>query len=290
MKSNKIYIIILKIFAFTSVAILLFVLSFIINESIPLFQEISVKEFIFGVKWKPISYTGSSFYGILPFILSTIAVSTLAVFLSAVVGIGISIYISCIATTSVRNILTATFDLLAAIPSVIYGFLGLVILVPIMQRLGRSSGESIFVAGIVLATMLLPYIISTCSETMLKHKKAFGMFSDTLGVSNFYTIGKLIMPLSYSGILTSLVLAITRAMSETMAVMMVMGNAPIFPKLFGKGESIASLIALEMGTSEIDSTHYHALFSAGLTLLILITCINSVIFLIRRHLTKRTLI
>lgn len=125
-----------------------------------------------------------------------------------------------------------------------------------------------------MAVMVLPFMIDTCEETMSAVKKKYEKSSKSLGVSKWYMVSELILPASAKSIFIALVLALGRALGETMAVMMVIGNAPVFPYLLGKSQTISSLIALEMGMVEIGSLHYNALFASGLVLMIIILAIN----------------
>ena len=180
-------------------------------------------------------------------------------------------------------------DLLAGIPSVIYGFVGLQVLVKLFLKAGVPTGSCVLAAGILLAVMLLPFLVSSCCETMLKEKEKYELAACALGVSRWYAAATVILPASGRNILLSMILAIGRAMGETMAVMMVMGNANLFPRLLGKSESIASVIALEMGTAVYGSTHYHALYAAGMVLMLLLFLINGLIGLIRSRMEGETL-
>ena len=206
--------------------------------------------------------------------------------LAVTVGLGAAIYLSCVATQRMRGILYPFVDLLAGIPSVIYGFMGLTLMVRLFIRAGVHTGSCVLAAGILLAVMLLPFLISSCSETMLKVRKRYQPAADDLGISKWHMVATIVLPGSWKNILLSMILAIGRAMGETMAVMMVIGNANLFPSLLGKSESIASVIALEMGTAVVGSTHYHALYAAGLVLMLLLFLINSGITLLRSKLEQ----
>lgn len=131
---------------------------------------------------------------------------------------------------------------------------------------------------------LLPFLVSSCSETMLKVKEEYLPCAEAMGISRWYAIATIVLPASWKNIMMSMILAIGRAMGETMAVMMVIGNANLFPHLLGKSESIASVIALEMGTAVVGSTHYHALYAAGMVLMILLFAINMIITILREKL------
>lgn len=264
-----------------TVLILAFVIYFIVKEALPTFQEVKLTDFLFGQRWMPIAYTGEVSFGIFNFIMATLYVSFVALVIAVFVGLGAAVFLSCVASERMRGILYPFVDLLAGIPSVIYGFIGLAILVKYFIRLGIPTGSCVLAAGILLAVMLLPFLVSSCSETMLKVKEAYLPAAEAMGISKWYAIATIVPPASWKNILMSMILAIGRAMGETMAVMMVMGNANLFPRLLGKSESIASVIALEMGTAVVDSTHYHALYAAGMVLMILLFVINLVIMFLR---------
>ncbi len=278
---NRIFSGVILAMTILTVLILAFVIYFIVKEALPTFQEVKLTDFLFGQRWMPIAYTGEVSFGIFNFIMATLYVSFVALVIAVFVGLGAAVFLSCVASERMRGILYPFVDLLAGIPSVIYGFIGLAILVKYFIRLGIPTGSCVLAAGILLAVMLLPFLVSSCSETMLKVKEAYLPAAEAMGISKWYAIATIVPPASWKNILMSMILAIGRAMGETMAVMMVMGNANLFPRLLGKSESIASVIALEMGTAVVDSTHYHALYAAGMVLMILLFVINLVIMFLR---------
>lgn len=279
--------VLIHVLTVVSVLALAFVIFFIVREALPTFEEVSVKDFLLGNVWMPIDYTGFTSFGIFNFISATVYVSLLAMLFASVVGLGSALFLSCVATQRIRNLLYPFVDLLAGIPSVIYGFVGLAVLVKYFIKAGIHTGSCVLAAAILLSVMLLPYLVSSCSETMLKVKDRYLPAADALGVSRWHFAATVVLPASWKNILLSMILAIGRAMGETMAVMMVMGNANLFPTLLGKSESIASLIALEMGTAVAGSTHYHALYAAGLVLMILLLIINVGISLLRNRLIRK---
>lgn len=269
-----------------AVLALAFVLYFIVHEALPTFQEVSVADFLLGQRWMPVDYTGETAFGIFNFIVATLYVSFVAMVLALAVGLGAAIFLSCVAGERVRSILYPFVDLLAGIPSVVYGFIGLVVLVKIFLRAGVHTGSCVLAAGILLAIMLLPYLVSACSESILRAREQYLPAAEAMGISRWHVVATILLPASWKNILLSMVLAIGRAMGETMAVMMVIGNANLFPTLLGKSESIAAVIALEMGTAVVDSTHYHALYAAGLVLLVLLVIINVGIGLLRERVLR----
>lgn len=283
---STLFSILLKALTALTVLALAFVIYFIVREALPLFGEVSLSDFLLGTRWMPIAYTGEASFGIFNFIAATVYVSFIAMALAVLVGLGAAIYLSCAVSDRTRKLLYPVVDLLAGIPSVVYGFVGLVVLVRLFIRAGVHTGSCVLAAGILLAVMLLPFLVSSCAETMRKVKEAYLPTADALGVSKWYAVATIVLPASWKNILLAMILAIGRAMGETMAVMMVMGDANLFPSLLGKSESIAALIALEMGTAEAGSTHYHALYAAGLVLMLLLFAINSGITLLRGRLLR----
>ena len=268
-----------------AMAVLAFVIYFIVREALPIFEEVGLGELVLGRQWMPIDFTGVTSFGIFNFLAATIYVSVVGMALALLVGLGAALYLSCQASDRVRGYLYPVIDLLAGIASVMSGCIGLVTLVRLFMRAGVSTGSCVLAAGVLLAVMLLPFLVSSCSETMLAARRNYLPASQALGVSKWYAAAAVILPASWKNILLAMVLAIGRAMGETMAVMMVMGNANLFPRLLGKGESIAAVIALEMGTAVVGSPHYHALYAAGLVLMVLLCAINVTIGLIREKLT-----
>ena len=277
---------VLGFFALLTVLLLAFLIYFIFRESMPAIRDVGLKNLLLGDQWRPLIYTGQPSFGMRNMIVSTLFVAALAVAFSLVIGVGCALFLACAATDRQRTLLMPYIDLLASIPSVIYGFIGLYIVVKFFEKLGRATGESILAGGIVLSVMILPYMVSSCCDTMVKLCHRYGPASQGLGVSRWYMASQLVLPASARGILISMALATGRAMGETMAVMMVMGNSIAFPKLLGKGETISALIAMEMGIAEVGSTHYSALYTAGLVLMVMLFAINIIFELLKKKLAK----
>ena len=166
--------------------VLAFVIYFIVKEALPTFDEVAVPDFLLGRRWMPIAYTGEPSFGIFNFIAATLYVSLVAMVLAVTVGLGAAIYLSCVATQRMRGILYPFVDLLAGIPSVIYGFMGLTLMVRLFIRAGVHTGSCVLAAGILLAVMLLPFLISSCSETMLKVRERSQPAARCLVVSSAY--------------------------------------------------------------------------------------------------------
>ena len=154
------------------------------------------------------------------------------------------------------------------------------------MKAGVTSGLCVLGAAIVLAVMLLPFLISACSDSLLSERNRYLKAAQALGISHWSVMASIVLPAATRNILLSLVLAMGRAMGETMAVMMVIGNANVFPELLGKGETIPAVIALEMGTAVAGSDHYHALFAAGMVLMVILLAINLLVAFLRRRLVQ----
>ena len=283
---DRIFQSILGIFSLITVLLLAFLIFFIFRESLPAIREIGLEHLLLEDQWRPLIYSGEPSFGMRNMILSTLYVAVLAVAFALIIGVGTALCLACAATERQRTLVMPYIDLLASIPSVIYGFIGLYIVVKFFEKLGRATGESILAGGIVLSVMILPYMVSSCCDTMVRLRRRYSAASAGLGVSRWYMASQLVLPASTRGILISMALATGRAMGETMAVMMVMGNSIAFPKLLGKGETISALIAMEMGIAEVGSTHYSALYTAGLTLMVLLFAINIIFELLKKKLAK----
>ena len=245
------------------------------------FKEVPIIDFIFGRKWNPLESPDK--LSIYPIILGTIYVSIIGILIALPIGVGNAIVLSSYTNGELKRIMRGLVDILAGIPSVIYGFIGLLVLVKFFEvRFSFPTGESVLAGGTILAIMMLPFIISTCEESMEKVYNEYSKASNTLGVSKSYMIRKVVLPSSKRGILASGVLALGRGMGETMAVMMVIGNSPIMPKLLGRTRTIPSLIALEMGMAEVGSLHYHGLYASGFILMMILLIINIILYIIKR--------
>ena len=233
-------------------------------------------DFFGGKEWYPTA-TPSAQYGLLPLLLGTIWVSLGAILLSLPFGIAVAVYLAEIATMRVRNILKPLIELLAGIPSVVYGFFGLVVIVPfIQQTLKLPVGETALAGSIVLAIMALPTIITVAEDAMRTVPRSTKEASLALGATHWQTIYRIIIPYSKSGITSAAVLGIGRAIGETMAVLMVTGNAAVIPHtLLEPVRTIPATIAAELGEAAVGSGHYQALFALG-CILFLITMVISI--------------
>ncbi len=233
-------------------------------------------DFFGGQEWYPTA-TPSPQYGLLPLLLGTIWVSIGAILLSLPFGIAVAVYLAEISTMRVRNLLKPVIELLAGIPSVVYGFFGLVVIVPILQKgFHLPVGETGLAGSIVLGIMALPTIITVAEDAMRNVPRAIKEASLALGATHWQTIYRVIIPYAKSGITSAAVLGIGRAIGETMAVLMVTGNAAVIPHtLLEPVRTIPATIAAELGEVSSGSGHYQALFALG-CILFIITMIISI--------------
>lgn len=277
---NKVFKYTVYLFTLFTILLLFTLIVFLYNQSLPFFLKNNFLKFIFGRVWDATEVTGS--FGIFNILLASVFISILACIISLPIAIGTALFIS-FYTKKSRVILIWLINILAGIPSIIYGFFGMIIIVKNIEKIFKvSAGESILAGSIILSIMILPYFVSNLIETIELIKKKYQRDSDSLGISKEYFIRKVVLKKLHFSILTGFMISFSRAIGETMAVMMVIGNAPIFPKLLSKAQTIPSLIALEIGMSEVYSEHYYALFASGFILLILVLIINILLFIINR--------
>ena len=277
---NKVFKYAVYIFTLFTILLLLTLIVFLYNQSLPFFLKNNFLKFIFGRVWNATEVSGS--FGIFNILLASVFISILACIISLPIAIGTALFI-CFYTKKSKVLLVWLINILAGIPSIIYGFFGMIIIVKNIERIFKiSAGESVLAGSIILSIMILPYFVSNLIETIELIKKKYQRDSDALGISKEFFIRKVVLKKLHFSILTGFMISFSRAIGETMAVMMVIGNAPIFPKLLSKAQTIPSLIALEIGMSEVYSEHYYALFASGFILLILVLIINILLFVINR--------
>lgn len=248
---------------------------YLVLSGIPAIAEIGIGDFFLGKVWKPTATTVEPSYGILPFLLTSIYGTAGAVVLGIPVGLLTAVYLAKLAPPKIAAVIRTAVQLLAGIPSVVYGLVGMIVLVPAVQKLfGLSSGATLFTAILVLAVMILPSIINV-SETALRAVP--GEYEDAslaLGATELETYFRVSVPAAKSGIATAIVLGVGRAIGEAMAIIMVSGNVPNMPGLFESVRFMTTAIASEMSYAPVGSLQRQALFSIGLTLFLFIMLIN----------------
>lgn len=238
-------------------------------------NSISVKDIFAGAEWFPTA-TPAPLFGFLPLITGTLWVSLFAILIALPFGLSVSIYMSEVADPKVRGWLKPVIELLSGIPSVVYGFFGLIVIVPLIQKIfDLPVGESGLAGSIVLAIMALPTIITVTEDAMRNCPRAMREASLALGASQWQTIYKVVIPYSISGITSGVVLGIGRAIGETMAVLMVTGNAAVIPTtILEPLRTIPATIAAELGEAPAGGPHYQALFLLGVVLFFFTLIIN----------------
>ena len=238
-------------------------------------EKLRPGDFFGGKEWYPTA-SPSPQYGLLPLLLGTLWVSLGAILLSLPFGIAVAVYLAEIATMRVRNVLKPVIELLAGIPSVVYGFFGLVVIVPFLQKLFQLPvGETALAGSVVLGIMALPTIITVAEDAMRTVPRAMKEASLALGATQWQTIYKVIIPYAKSGITSAAVLGIGRAIGETMAVLMVTGNAAVIPHtLLEPVRTIPATIAAELGETSAGGGHYQALFMLGVILFVITMIIS----------------
>jgi phosphate transport system permease protein len=276
--------------AIVAVITVFFILLFLLGDGLPIFEEIGLVEFLLGEKWNP---TGAiSAYGAFPLIIGTIIVTAGAMLIATPLGISSAIYISELAPPRVKAVVKPVIELLAGIPSVVLGFFGLIVLTDwIRITFDATSGESWLAGSILLAIMALPTIISVSEDAINAVPREFKEGSFALGATHWQTISQVLVPSALSGITAALILGMGRAIGETMAVMMVTGNAAIVPQpitnVLSPVRTLTGTLGIEMGEVAVGSSHYHALFGLAVVLLVITFIVNGSAMLIMERLREQ---
>lgn len=282
---EKIGEIIFLLSAVLSVFLILLIIYFIFSEGIKFVNEYGLLKFITGKVWKPTA--GNPRFGIMPMIVGSIIVTSLSTLIALPFGLAISVFMAYYSKKS-YGFLKSLINLMAAIPSVVYGFFAMMVLVPLIKDLfDIKSGMNMLTASILLAVMILPTMVNISENSLRQVPKTFMTGSLALGATKEETIYKILIPYAKSGIFSSIILAIGRAIGETMAVYLVIGNQPIMPSSIFKGvRTLTTNIVLEMGYAA--GMHRQALIATGMVLFVFILIIN-IIFNIIRNKTEEKL-
>ncbi len=255
----------LLITALSSIVIILLIIIFIFSEGLPSIESVGFFKFIFGSTWDP----SSGEYGVLPMIVGSLGITGLALLFSVPLSLLCAIFMAEIAPKTVRKILKPVIETLAGIPSVVYGFFGLIVLVPIMRVQFGGTGFSMLTASIILTVMILPTIISVSEDALRSIPHEYKEASLAVGATHWQTIKNVIFPAAIPGIITAIILGMGRAIGETLAVIMVAGNVAQFPNsILDPVRALTSNIAIEMGYAT--GIHYSALFGTAIVLFIII--------------------
>ena len=269
--------------ATASVTILFAITVFLFMEGIPIFDVVSVKNFIFGQYWYP-TYDPPDF-GIYPLIVASLSVTVLSAAMAIPLGVMSAVYLAEIASPRLREIVKPVVELLAALPSVVIGFFGMVVVAPFLQNtFNIATGLNLFNASLMLAFMSIPTICSISEDAIYSVPNSLREASLALGATHLETILRVVLPASISGISTAVILGMSRAIGETMVVLMVAGGAAMIPlSIFDPVRPLPASIAAEMAEAPFRGDHYHALFATGIVLFLFTFLFN----LVADHISHR---
>ena len=250
---------------------------FLFANGIPAIGEIGVFDFLLGMKWKP----SSDIYGIFPMIIGSIYVTAGAIIVGVPIGILCAVYMARFCPKKLYSVLKPAIDLMAGIPSIIYGFFGLVVIVPIVQKIAGTGGKGVFTASILLGIMILPTIINVSEASIRAVPQSYYEGALALGGTHEQSVFFVVLPGASSGIFSSIILGVGRAIGETMAVVMVAGNQPVIPSgIFAGVRTMTANIVIEMGYAA--DLHLDALIATGVVLFVFILIINICFSLFKR--------
>jgi phosphate transport system permease protein len=258
------------VLALSALSVLALITVFIFIEGVPLIAEVGLIDFVFGMKWAP----SQGEYGIFPMIVGTVLVTLGAVIIGVPIAICCSIFLAEFAPSRLSNLVRPAIQLLAGIPSVVYGFWGLIFIVPIIRNYLGGPGLSILAGSVILGIMILPTVISISEVSLLSLPRLLKEGAFALGATHWQTIRRVLLPAAISGIVAAGILGIGRGFGETMAVIMVLGNASAMPKsILDPARTLTTNIGIEMGYAS--GEHQQALFATGIVLLVIIMVLNS---------------
>ena len=251
---------------------------FLMLDGLPFFKDYPLTDFLFGLNWYPTDDPME--FGILPLIVRSLTVMALATVIAVPLGVATAIYLSEVARPGMRRIVKPFVELLAALPSVVIGFFGMVVVAPFLQNyLGASTGLNLLNAGLMLAFMSVPIICSVAEDAIYSVPRELREASLSLGATKWETLTRVVLPAASSGIGTAVMLGMSRSIGETMVVLMVAGGAAVIPtSLFDSVRPIPASIAAEMAEAPFHSEHYYALFATGIVLIIFTLIFNATAF------------
>ena len=263
-----------------AVAFVLLISIYLIIAGIPAIREVGLINFLFGDTWN----AGTSEFGILPFILTSVYGTAGAVVIGVPIGILTALYLSKVAPPKIAKLVNTAVELLAGIPSVIYGLVGMIVVVPAVQSVfGLSSGACLLTAIVVLAVMILPYIINISKTALDAVPPEYEEASLALGALRTETYFKVSLPAAKRGIATAVVQGVGRAMGEAMAIIMVAGNVANMPGLFSSVRFLTTAVVSEMSYASYGTLHRNALFSISLVLFLFIMMVNTLLHMISHN-------
>ena len=264
----------IRVLGFSTIGFVALIFLFLLQQGLPTFFEIPLGN-LFGTRW----YPTFDLFGMLPLVLGSAMVTILAMAMALPLGVATAVFVREVAPDWAREILKPMIEVLAGIPSVVLGFFGMTVIAPLVREsLGAPTGLTAFTGALILAYMSLPTVISIAEDALDAVPKSYRDAGLAMGATQWQTIWRVVVPAARSGIVTAVMLGMGRAIGETMAVMMVTGNAARLPlsldSLFRPVRTMTATIAAEMGEVAQGSTHYHALFGIGIILFLLTFIIN----------------
>jgi phosphate transport system permease protein len=264
----------IRVLGFSTIGFVVLIFLFLLREGLPVFFEVPPGS-LFGAHW----YPTFGIFGTLPLILGSILVTIISIAIALPLGVATAVFVREVAPRWAREILKPIIEVLAGIPSVVLGFFGMTFVAPLVREvLGAPTGLTAFSGAFILAYMALPTIISVAEDALDSVPKGYRDAGLAMGATKWQTIWRVVVPAARSGILTAVMLGMGRAIGETMAVMMVTGNAAVLPtslaSILQPVRTMTATIAAEMGEVARGSTHYHALFGIGIILFVLTFLIN----------------
>ena len=277
-KREKIMEYVFLLAAVISIVAVALICIFLFANGIPAMKKIGFAEFLTGTKWKP----GNNKFGIFPMILGSIYVTGGALIIGVPVGVLTSVFMARFCPEGLYKLLKPVVNLLAGIPSIVYGFFGLVVIVPLMAQLTGKNGNTMLTASILLAVMILPTVVGVTESAITSVPESYYEASLGLGATHSQSVFFAVVPAAKSGILAGIVLGIGRAIGETMAVIMIAGNQPRMPKGITEGlRTMTANIVLEMGYAS--GLHREALIATGVVLFVFILLINLSVSMLNRR-------
>ena len=264
----------IRVLGFSTIGFVLLIFLFLLREGLPTFLEVPLGN-LFGTRW----YPTFGLFGTLPLILGSALVTMTAIVIALPLGVATAVFVREVAPGWARELLKPMIEVLAGIPSVVLGFFGMTVIAPLVrQTLGAPTGLTAFTGALILAYMSLPTLISVAEDALDAVPKSYRDAGLAMGATQWQTIWRVVVPAARSGIVTAVMLGMGRAIGETMAVMMVTGNAARLPltldSLFRPVRTMTATIAAEMGEVAQGSVHYHALFAIGIVLFLMTFLIN----------------
>jgi phosphate transport system permease protein len=265
---------VIRVLGFSAIGFVMLIFIFLLREGMPTFLEVGPAN-LFGTRW----YPTFDLFGTVPLILGSLLVTVTAIAMALPMGVATAVFVREVAPNWAREILKPMIEVLAGIPSVVLGFFGMTIVAPfVRERLGTPTGLTAFTGALILAYMSLPTIISVAEDALDAVPKSYRDGARAMGATEWQTIWRVVVPAARSGVVTAVMLGLGRAIGETMAVMLVTGNAARMPvtlnSLLRPARTMTATVAAEMGEVAQGSVHYHVLFGIGLILFLLTFIIN----------------